>query len=213
MAEKNQKSFSFKKLIYNDKYLIIISIVLALVIWCATSMSLSPETTKTVSVPLTVDLTDSAASQLGIKCYGEESVNVDVTISCKKYLAKDITADDINVYLQTNYITSKGNLEVPIKAEAGENAGFTIVSYYPTVYRGYFDVEDEKVMDIDVAYANSDFIEEGYIMGEALLSENSVTVKGPKSYVSEVDKVVTNVAVEDKITQTQTINLISYWHL
>lgn len=208
MAEKNKKSFSFKKLIYNDKYLIIISIVLALVIWCATSMSLSPETTKTVSVPLTVDLTDSAASQLGIKCYGEEAVNVDVTISCKKYLAKDITADDINVYLQTNYITSKGNLEVPIKAEAGENAGFTIVSYYPTVYRGYFDVEDEKVMDIDVAYANSDFIEEGYIMGEALLSENSVTVKGPKSYVSEVDKVVTNVAVEDKITQTQTINLI-----
>lgn len=205
MAKKSK--FSIKKLIYNDKYLIIISIILALIIWCVTSMSLSPETNKTITVPLAVDFTDSAATQLGIKCYGDDSIDVEVTVSCKKYLARDITADDINVYLQTNTVTSNGNLEVPIKVESGENADFKIVSFYPTVYRAYFDVEDEKVMDINVQYDNEDFIAEGYVKGENLLSESSVTVKGPKTYVSEVDRIVANVAFDEQISTTQTVAL------
>lgn len=46
--EKNGK-FSIRKLIYNDKYLIIISIILAVIIWIVTSMNLSPETSKTIN--------------------------------------------------------------------------------------------------------------------------------------------------------------------
>lgn len=208
MADKDKKKnkFSLRKLIYNDKYLIIISIVLAVAIWCATSMNLSPETTKTITVPVTVDFSDSAASQLGIKCYGDEKFDVDVTISCKKYLAKDISSDNLNVYLQTNAVTSKGDYDVPVKVEAADTSDFKIVSYYPTVYRAYFDVEEEKVMDINIEYADSDFIEDGYIMGEALLSESSVTVKGPKSYVSQVDRLTTKISFDSKIKTTQTVN-------
>lgn len=208
MADKDKKKnkFSLRKLIYNDKYLIIISIVLAVAIWCATSMNLSPETTKTITVPVTVDFSDSAASQLGIKCYGDEKFDVDVTISCKKYLAKDISSDNLNVYLQTNAVTSKGDYDVPVKVEATDTSDFKIVSYYPTVYRAYFDVEEEKVMDINIEYADSDFIEDGYIMGEALLSESSVTVKGPKSYVSQVDRLTTKISFDSKIKTTQTVN-------
>lgn len=205
-ADKKKNKFSLRKLIYNDKYLIIISIVLAVCIWCATSMNLSPETTKTITVPVTVDFSDSAASQLGIKCYGDEKIDVDVTISCKKYLAKDISANNLDVYLQTNAVTSKGNYDVPVKVEAANTADFKIVSYYPTVYRAYFDVEEEKVMDINIEYATDDFIEDGYVMGEALLSESSVTVKGPKSYVSQVDKIVSNISFDSKIKSTQTVN-------
>ena len=46
MADKNKKKkFSLKKLIYNDKYLIVFSIIAAVIVWVSTSMSLSPETT------------------------------------------------------------------------------------------------------------------------------------------------------------------------
>ncbi|MCM1115203.1 MAG: CdaR family protein [Clostridium sp.] len=208
MAENKKKSkFSIRKLIYNDKYLIIISILAAIVIWCATSMNLSPETTKTISVPLTVDFSDSAASQLGIKCFGEETINVDVTVSCKKYLAKDITSADIKVSLQTNTVTTKGNIEVPVKVDTAENADFEVVSYYPTTYKAYFDVEDEVVMDIGINYADQEFVEDGYVMGEVLLSENSVTVSGPKSYVSQVERVTANVDFDEKLTKTQTVEL------
>lgn len=207
--KKEKKSkFSLRKLIYNDKYLIIFSILAAVVVWIAASMNLSPETTKTITVPVNVDFSDSAAEHLGLKCYGDETIDVDVTVSCKKYLAKDITADDINVILQTNTVTTKGNSEVPIKVEAaGENNDFNITSYYPTVYKAYFDVETQKTMDINVSYENKDFIAEGYIMGEPLLSENTAVVSGPKSYVSQVKKLVSTVSIDDNIKSTQSIDL------
>lgn len=211
MAQKKNKKnkFSLRKLIYNDKYLIVISIVLAVVIWVATSMNLSPETSKTITVPVTVDFSDSAAEQLGIKCFGEETIDVDVSVSCKKYLAKDITADDMKVYLQTNVVTSSGSYDVPIKVETSDTADFKVTSYYPTVYRAYFDFEDEKVMDLDIKYANEDFIEQGYTMGQPMLSQSTVTVKGPRSYVMQVAAVSATVNIEEKLKATKTMDIVA----
>ncbi|MGN1123654.1 MAG: YbbR-like domain-containing protein [Eubacterium sp.] len=209
-SEKKVKksNFSLRKLIYNDKYLIIFSIVSAIIVWIIASMSLSPETTKTITVPVNVDFSNSAAAQLGIKCYGDESIDVDVTISCKKYMAKDITAEDLKVSLQTNTVTTKGNIEVPIKVETGENADFTIRSYYPTVYKAYFDVEDQKVMDININYDDEDFVAEGYVMGEPLLSVANATVTGPKTYVSQVKQLVANVSfAEEELSSTKSVDL------
>jgi hypothetical protein len=62
-------------------------------------------------------------------------------------------------------------------------------------------------MDIEVEYDNDDFIEDGYVMGEPLLSESSVTVKGPKTYLSQVDKVVSSVSFDEKIKESQTVDL------
>lgn len=209
MAEKEKKKnkFSLRKLIYNDKYLIIISIILAVIIWIVTSINLSPETTKTINVSVAADFSGTAAEQLGLKCYGDDKIDVEVTISCKKYLARDITADDLNVYLQTNAVTSSGTYDVPIRVETDENAEFTVSSYYPTAYRAYFDVEDEKVMDVDIQYSNDDFIEEGYTMGQPLLSESTVTVRGPRSYVSQVASVTAVVNIEEKLTATTSMDL------
>lgn len=207
--KKSRKNFSLRKLIYNDKYLIIISVVLAVVIWVATSINLSPETSKTINVALAADFSDSAAEQLGLKCYGEEQIDVEVTISCKKYMAKDITADDLNLYLQTNTVTSSGTFDVPIRVETDENADFTVTSYYPTVYRAYFDVEDKKTMDVDIKYSTDDFVEDGYTMGEPMLSESTVTVSGPRSYVSQVASVCATVNIEKKLRTTTSMDLVA----
>lgn len=208
MANKKKKSkFSLRKLIYNDKYLIIISIVLSLVVWIATSINLSPETTKTITVPVTVDFSGSAAEQLGLMCFGDESIDVDVTVSCKKYLAMEVSADNINISLDTNAVTNSGYTDVPIKVDTNNNSDFKVTSYYPTVYRAYFDIEQEKTMDIDIRYTNEDFIADGYMMGEPLLSESTVTVRGPRTYVSQVESVVSNVNIEKELNQTTSMDL------
>lgn len=205
---KNEKSkFSMRKLIYNDKYLIIISVLCAICIWIATSMNLSPETTKTISVPVTVDFSGSVTEELGIKCYGDESFNVDVTVKAKKYLAKDISSEDLNVQLQTNIVTTVGTHEVPISVSAGENADFSVESYYPSVYTAYFDVPEEEEMEIQLNYSMDDYIADGYVGGENLLNESSVIVSGPQTYVSRVSKVTADVAIKNKLKETATINI------
>lgn len=205
---KNEKSkFSMRKLIYNDKYLIIISVLCAICIWIATSMNLSPETTKTISVPVTVDFSGSVTEELGIKCYGDESFNVDVTVKAKKYIAKDISSEDLNVQLQTNIVTTVGTHEVPISVSAGENADFSVESYYPSVYTAYFDVPEEEEMEIQLNYSTNDYIADGYVGGENLLNESSVIVSGPQTYVSRVSKVTADVAIKNKLKETATINI------
>lgn len=205
---KNEKSkFSMRKLIYNDKYLIIISVICAICIWIATSMNLSPETTKTISVPVTVDFSGSVTEELGIKCYGDESFNVDVTVKAKKYIAKDISSEDLNVQLQTNIVTTVGTHEVPISVSAGENADFSVESYYPSVYTAYFDVPEEEEMEIQLNYSTKDYIADGYVGGENLLNESSVIVSGPQTYVSRVSKVTADVAIKNKLKETATINI------
>lgn len=205
---KNEKSkFSMRKLIYNDKYLIIISVICAICIWIATSMNLSPETTKTISVPVTVDFSGSVTEELGIKCYGDESFNVDVTVKAKKYIAKDISSEDLNVQLQTNIVTTVGTHEVPISVSTGENADFSVESYYPSVYTAYFDVPEEEEMEIQLNYSTKDYIADGYVGGENLLNESSVIVSGPQTYVSRVSKVAADVAIKNKLKETATINI------
>ncbi|MCH5315835.1 MAG: hypothetical protein J1E81_07975 [Eubacterium sp.] len=208
MARKKKSGFSIRKLIYNDKYLIIFSIVCALVIWVGTSMNLSPETTKTVSVSVVADFSKSAASQLGLKCYGEESINVDVNVRCKKYLAKDITADDIIASLQTNYVTESGLAQVPIRIQAEDNADFEILSFFPTTYSAFFDVEAQKVMEVNANLGNEKIVEDGYILGQTIMSESSVTVSGPATYVSRVNSIECDVDLQgEKLTDTKNISV------
>lgn len=205
--KKPKKRFSLRKLIYNDKNLIIISLLAAVCIWIATSMNLSPETTKNISVPLKIDFSDTVTEELGFKCYGESSMTVNVTVRAKKYLAKDISADDLDVKLQTSSVTTTGIHEVPISVSAGDSGDFTVESYYPTVYTGYFDVPEEQEMEIKLNYNTQDYVADGFVAGESLLNEPNVVVSGPKTYVARVSKVVADVNLNDKLSETATINI------
>ncbi len=205
--KKKKKKFSLRKLIYNDKYLIILSIVSALIIWVATSINVSPETTKKVSVNLPVDVSGSAQEQLGLKTFGDKNVNVEVTIVAKKYIIREITDKDLVVSLDTSTVTSAGYHSLPISVKRNDRLDFTIDSYSPSTYNAYFDVEQENVFEIKVNLPSENYIEEGYVAGETVLSDTSAVVSGPASYVSRVDSVQANVSFDNKLTTTQTVDL------
>lgn len=202
-----KKKFSIRKLIYNDKYLIICSIIAAIVIWILTSMNLSPETTKRITVPVSVDFSGTLAEQLGIQYYGNENITVDVSISCKKYLANDITENNFSASLQTNAITSTGYLSVPIVINVAEDAEFTIQSYSPTTITGFYDYAEETTVPVELNFVNENFTAEGYVAGETALNQTSVILRGARTYVSSVKKVVADVNLESNLRESQIVSL------
>lgn len=204
---KKKKKFSIRKLVYNDKYLIVSSIIAALVIWVATSINLSPETQKKITVPVTVDFSGTLAEQLGIEYFDSTDITVDVTVSCKKYLAKDISADDIVATLQTSSVTSAGYHSVPILVSAVDGAEFTIDKYYPTSAEGYYDVAQETSFPIELQFTNTNFAADGYVAGTTTLSEDEALIRGPQAYVSQISRVVATVDLEDGLTQSQSVDL------
>ena len=205
---KKKKKFSLRKLIYTDKYLIIISLFLAVVVWVITSMNVSPETDKTVSVTVNVSTNSEAQQQLGIESYGEKEITVDVTVSAKRYIVRDITADDLNVSVDTSSVLQAGYHTVPITVSAaGDRSDFSITKFTPTSYEAYFDVASEKTFPIDINYTNPDFVADGYMVGQVQMSDTSATVSGAASYLQNVDRVVADVTLGDDLTETQTVNL------
>ncbi|MDE6722828.1 MAG: YbbR-like domain-containing protein, partial [Eubacterium sp.] len=205
--EKKKHKFSFRKLVYNDRYLIACSIIAAVVIWVVTSMNLSPETTKKITVPVTVDFSGTLAEQLGIDYYGSKDLTVEVTISCKKYRANDIDEKDIKASLQTSSVTSTGYLSVPIGVSIEDDAEFKITSYFPTSAQGYYDVAQETTLPLDLNYTNESFAADGYVVGDVSINQSMVIVSGPRTYMSNVEKVVADITLENGLTESQRIDL------
>lgn len=202
-----KKKFSIRKLVYNDRYLIVCSIIAAIVIWVLTSMNLSPETTKHITVPVSVDFSGTLAEQLGINYYGDDILTVDVAVSCKKYLAKDITENDFTATLQTNTITTTGYNSVPIILNVADDAEFTVESYYPTSAQGFYDYDEEVTMNVSLNFVNTKFAADGYVAGETTLNQTSVILKGAKTYVSSVKRVVADIVLENELTESQVVTL------
>lgn len=205
-AKKNKK-FSIRKLVYNDKYLIICSIIAAIVIWVLTSMNLSPETTKRITVPVSVDFSGTLAEQLGIQYYGNDSITTEVTISCKKYIANDITENSFTASLQTNAITSTGYQSIPIVINVADDAEFTIQSYSPTSITGFYDYAEELTVPVELNFVNENFTAEGYVAGETVLNQSSVILKGARTYISNVKRVVADVSLQGDLTESQVVTV------
>ena len=202
-----KKKFSIRKLVYNDKYLIICSIIAAIVIWVLTSMNLSPETTKRITVPVSVDFSGTLAEQLGIQYYGNENITVDVTISCKKYLANDISENNFSASLQTNAITTTGYQSIPIIINVAEDAEFTVQSYSPTTVTGFYDYAEEITMPVELQFTNANFAADGYVAGETVLNQSSVILTGARTNVSNVKRVVADINLESNLTESQVVTL------
>lgn len=205
--DKKKIGFSLRKLIYNDRALIICSVIAAIIIWVVTSMNLSPETTKKITVPVSVDFSGTVAEQLGIEYYGNPSITTEVTVSCKKYLAKDIDENDLTASLQTNTIIAAGYYSVPIIVSAADDADFTIVSYFPSSAQGYYDVAQEISLPVELNFVNKNIAADGYVVGETTLNQSTVQVKGAAAYVSTVERVAADINLESGLTESQIITL------
>ena len=80
--KKEKKAFSFSTLIYNDKYLFCLSVVLAVVVWITSSLSVGTEETRTIKIDVPIKLGDQVSEQLGMQYYTlQDTVEVSVSVS------------------------------------------------------------------------------------------------------------------------------------
>ena len=103
--KKDKKKFSFSDLIYNDKYLIVLSIFLALIVWIGSSLSVGADDTKTIKITAPIELSGKL-SGIGMQYYAlQNSVDLSITLSGQKYVIGQVTADDLNITFDTSAVT------------------------------------------------------------------------------------------------------------
>lgn len=202
--EKKKRKFSVRRLIYNDKYLIIVSIILAFVVWIFASINIGTDEVKTITVDVPITLGDEMSEQLGMQYYSlQDNIELKVTISGPKYVIGQATSNDLSVNFDTSSVNRTGSQSIPILVtNSSKTLDFDVTSTYPSSIDAYFDVNKSKIFDLSLQF-DENAVAEGYSFGTPVLSEDKVVISGPQTYVDKIDKALLRLDFnsEEKLTE------------
>ena len=198
--------FKLKDLFNNDLFVLIFSLVAALVIWLMVVVNVSPATTRVIQdVKVTIDST--VPSQFGLEVFGETEFSVDVTVSGKKYQISSaaLSAEDVVVIAQTNSVDSAGKRVLQLKPEIPDGADYTITNISSKTIEVYFDTAKTVQMVIEPQVVTDDFpiVEDGFTSGDINLSETSVTITGPSTEINRIEKVVAKLELKKPLSSNK----------
>ena len=187
---KSSRSISLRKLIFNDKSLIFISLLLAVLIWIIASLNIGTDETRTIHVNVPIKISDDLSKQLGMQYYTlQKTVDLDVTISGAKYVIGQVSEKDLTVKFDTSNVNRAGEQSIPILVTNKSNSKeFTVSSVYPSSLDAYFDVEESDTFDISLVY-DQENVADGYVFGSPVMSEDKVVITGPKTYIDLIERV------------------------
>ena len=188
-----------KKLIFNDRYLVIVSILLAIIVWVVTSINIGDVESKTITLSVPVSLGDEVSEQLSMQYYSlQDSIDIKVTFSGAKYVIGQVDENDFAVNFDTGAVNRTGEQSIPILVTNNSNLDFTVTSTYPSSIEAFFDVNMSKTFDLYIDYDETN-VAQGYTFGDPVLSEDKVVVSGPKTYVDQIERAYLSVDFgEDK---------------
>ena len=199
------------QLIYDNKLLMIVSLIFSVFVWLFVTILLSPTDTVTLrNVPVEINLSNSAAAEFGLEIFGQQDYTVDVEITGKRYVIGSMTSESkaVKVVAQTQYVDGPGKSRLNLKAaKTRENDEFEIVSLSTDSIDVYFDtyVEKDFPLSIDLKAENG-ITEDGYITSDPVLSEKLINVSGPATEVNSIETVEAHVELDKPLTQTKTFD-------
>ena len=205
--KKNKSNFSLKRLIYNDKYLIIFSLLLAVLIWIIASINIGTDEVKTIKLNVPITLGDEVSEQLGMQYFSfQENIELSVSISGPKYVVGQATENDLSVKFDTSSVNRTGAQTIPILVtNSSKSLDFDVTGTYPASIDAYFDVYESKTFDLELEF-DADNIADGYTFGEPILSEDKIVVSGPQSFVDKIDRAVVPLYFSDSEALTEPYN-------
>lgn len=211
-----KKKQKISDLFYDNRFLFIFSLIVAVGFWLVASVEFSTEITKTISnIPVQIDY-GIIEENFGLEAFGQTKFSVDVSVSGKKYVVdSDDIRDDIVVKASTSVSapgTQKLKLEVATKNErpAYEIVGLFENNVPVSEFEVYFDYPKTKefLIEPDITISDTSIVD-GYHLGDFIFQEaNKVSVSGPESQVISIEKIVASAVVDDVLTGNTTVNAI-----
>ena len=205
------KNFDLGKLFNNNRFLLVFSLVAAVLIWLFVSVEKSTDITRTLTnVPVQVDYV-RLKENFGLVPYGNSTYTVDITVSGKRYNIdnEQDLLEELVVSANTGRVNSVGSYTLPITVESSnDRAAYTIDSWSLQSVEVFFDYPKEKEFAVTADIQIDDtLVKDGYVAGELVFGESTtVRVSGPESEVSKITSVVARASVDAPLTQNTTLD-------
>ena len=218
MKNKEKKPHTFPKkteqgrlkgLFYNNKFVLILSVVIAFIIWVALAFNDTEHFPKRINeVPISVQLSDEAQQQ-GLTVYSPTKTDtVSVTISGNTLIVNQIRSSDIEVVpMSVSQITAPGDYKIALMGKSvSALSSFEFVNIYPSEWTVHVDRAAKKSFPIKLP-ANMDKIDtSGYYSPGPTADTESVTISGPETEVNKIDHVsIDYSAGSTALTETKSV--------
>ena len=205
------QKYRLSTLLYNKKFTVILSVVLAFSLWLGISMTENPIRQQTFTdIGASITLEGTAAADLGLGIVSDVgSQKFSVTVSGPNYIVSSLKAEDFSLSVSTVDINSAGTYNLDIIPTTNINkSGFTISSITPSsidVTVDFIDTKEFTLIPKLVGVSAS----EGLVAETPVISDSqqsTVTVKGPRSTVDKIASVGTLAEVNQTLATSQTFN-------
>ena len=185
----------------------ILSIIIAVIIWFALSITQYPTINKTITnVPVVFSLDGTQAKEKGLSALNYKDISVDVEIKGMNYEIGSYTAADLVATVNLDDVTKEGTYDLDIDVKSSHSTDkVTVVSVNPDTVSVEFDRLTTKTIPL-TAEAPLISAEEGYILKETTTSPSEITVEGPKNDLDNISKAVAQISKSKKISEDTTIN-------
>ena len=204
-----KKKLSLNKLFQNNKFLIILALVISTITWVYMSMGTTNDTTVTISnIPIQIELPDQLDNN-GLQVFRDTKQTATVTVTGSRAVLGSIGTKDITVTGATNGIDSAGTYQLSLSAvKANPSANFQIISTVtPSNVNVIVDYQRETSFPIqeNVVYKVAD----GYYASTSLASKN-ITISGPQTEIAKIAKVSASAELDSTLNApTSTTELLT----
>lgn len=183
-----------EKYMSSNIFLLIIAVILAIMLWFAISLTRYPSVQKTIhNIPVTVDISGSAASQNGLNVISCDVKEVRVELLGSRTQIGYLTNETLTAYFDADSVSTTGTKKLALKIKninGDSNINYEIKSVYPSKATVVFDKMDTREFDVVPRTPNVKIIE-GKVKNpdEYVCIPSQISITGPSAKLDMIDKV------------------------
>lgn len=204
-----KNKFNLGRLFYNDKFIMIFSILVSIVLWFTVSATNNTtESYKVISdIPVVIELSQNAMDNDLMVL--DDTQTASVSVSGSSFIVSQVQKENILVTaLQAGSIDKAGTYTLVLSAKPqGTLSGYEIsqTSLVPQTVQVFVDRLKETSFKItDGGEYKSD---SGYFAGTTNFTPDEITISGPESIVNKIEQVQADYTINDPLTSSQSLTV------
>lgn len=203
------RSFSFRKLLYNKKFTIPFSILMAFVLWVVIVINQKPTMERSFSdMTVAINMENTFASENDMSIVGDISEQkFTVVVRGSNQTVSILKSNEINLFASAAAVDSPGEYNLDVTA-AKNDSEYEVLSITPKTIKVSFDYIEVREFSIE-AEAVGATAPTGLIAEAAVVSgteSNTITIEGPRTVINSIAVVKAKTDVNKTLSQSETFD-------
>lgn len=211
MKIKIPQFLRLNNLIFNKRFTVILSVVIAFAMWLGITMTQNPIRTQTFTdVTAAITIEGTAAADMGLGIVSDvASQKFTVTVSGPNYTVSSLKSEDFILSASLVDINSAGTYSLDVVGVSNsDKAGYTFTTISPStidVIVDYIDVKEFTVIPKLIGVSASDgLVAETPVISDS--QQSTITIKGPRTTMDKIASVGTLAEVNKTMSSSQTFD-------